>query len=143
MGLAKAYLTERMNPVPVATRLPQPANTADTVNGFIRIEPDGGAVMLDDLLFNCGIIVHSYAPHNQDSQAEINLMHCLAHLGAAQGRYIVHPSLQRPWFCTYSRITSLAISQPDPAVNLTRLRGAATWRIKGTSDPLNETSPVE
>lgn len=142
-GLAKAYLTPRMAPVPVATRIPQPSNTADTVNGFIRIEAAGGAVMLDEVLFNCALIIHSYAPNNQESQAEINMMHALAHCNNAQGRYIVHPSLQRPWFVTYSRITSLAIKQADPDVNLTRFRGIITWRVKGMTDPMNETDPVD
>jgi hypothetical protein len=99
--------------------------------------------MLDEYLFNCGLIIHSYAPNNQESQAEINMMNALAHCGNAQGRYIVHPSLQRPWFVTCSRITALAVKQHDPQVNLTRFHAMITWRIKGSADPLNEPPTVD
>ncbi len=139
-GLAIAYFTPRVAPVPVATRLPQPDRTQDTVNGFIRIEAAGGHTMHDGLFFNCGIIIHSYAPNNQESMAEVNMMHALAHAGNAQGRFIVHPSLQRPWFVSYSHITALGVRQADPLVNLTRFRGMAVWRIQGASDPLNESN---
>ena len=37
--------------------------------------------MVDDSLFNVGVIVHSYAPNNQESQAEINMIAALAHMG--------------------------------------------------------------
>lgn len=137
-ALTIAYLTPRVAPVPVATRLPQPERTQDTVNGFIRVEAAGGTLMNDDCIFNVGIILHSYAPNNQESQAEINMMHVLAHMGNAQGRYLTHPSLQRPWYVTYSRIAAVAVKQADPHVTLTRFRGMVTWRVKGMNDPLHE-----
>jgi hypothetical protein len=137
-GLAKAYLTPRLTPIPVATRLPQPGKTQDTVNGFIRLEAAGGAIQVDELLFNCGLIIHSYASNDDESQAEINLMTALAHAGNAQGRFIVHPSLQRPWFVTFSKITGLGVRQADPLVNMTRFKGQVTWRIQGQNNPLDQ-----
>lgn len=140
-GLAKAYFTPLLAPMPVATRLPQPGKTEDTINGFIRIEAAGGHLRPDTVFFDVGIIIHSYAPNNLESQAEINCMKALAVGGNAQGKYITHPSLQRPWFVSYSRISGLAVKQSDPHVNLTRFRGLLVWRIKGMPDPLNEPSP--
>ena len=137
-ALTVAYLTPRIAPVPVATRLPQPERTEDTISGFIRIEAAGGSLRGNDLVFDAGIILHSYAPNNQESQAEINMMRAVAHMGNAQGRYIVHPSLQRPWFVQYSRITALATKRADPLVNLTRFRAMVSWRVKGMLDPINE-----
>ncbi len=141
-GLAMAFFSPRMAPTPVATRLPQPSRTEDTVNGFLRIEAAGGSIMNDMFMFNCGIILHSYAPNNQESMAEIVLMHAMAHGNNAQGQFITHPSLQRPWYVTYSRIQALGVRQADPLVNLTRFRGMITWRIQGMNDPLpNDTDP--
>jgi hypothetical protein len=137
-GLAIAYFTPRLAPIPEATRLPQPGRTQDTVNGFIRIEAAGGSLMTDQVFFTCGLIIHSYAPNNQESMAEINMMHAMAHAGNAQGRLLVHPSLQRPWYVTYSRITALGVRQADPLVNMTRFRGMVTWQIQGMNNPLNE-----
>lgn len=135
-GLAISYFTPRLAPTPVATRLPMPSQTEDVVNGFLRIEAAGGSVMVDELMFNCGIIVHAYAPNNRESFAEILCMHALAHGGNAQGQLITHPSLQRPWYITYSRITALGVRQADPLVNLTRFRGMVMWRCQGMPNPL-------
>lgn len=40
----------RSTPIPVATRLPQPSKTEDTISGFIRVEAAGGAIQLDDCM---------------------------------------------------------------------------------------------
>ena len=142
-GLAKAYFTPRMAPVPVATRLPQPGRTEDTINGFLRIEAAGGRVLKDELFFDCSVILHSYANNNQESMAEINAMRAVAHGGNAQGRAIVHPSLGKPWFVSWSRVTALAVKQADPLVNMVRFRAMVTWRIQGTVDPLTPPDPVD
>jgi hypothetical protein len=143
-GLAKAFFTPHMAPTPVATRLPQPDRVSDTVNGFLRIEAAGGALQADAFLFNCNIILHSYANNNQESLAEIIMMQALAKGGNAMGQMITHPSLQRPWFVTYSRVSGLALKQNDPLVAMTRFRGMVTWRIQGQYDPLpNDTDPLQ
>lgn len=143
-GLTRAFLVPHMAPTPVATRLPQPERTEDTVNGFLRIEAAGGAIQIDELLFNCNIILHSYANNNQESLAEIIMMRALGKAGNAQGQMIVHPSLQRPWYVLYSRISGLAVKQNDPLVAMTRFRGMITWRVQGQLDPLpNDTDPLQ
>ena len=41
-SLGLYYLTPYMGTTPIATRLPDPAKQADTINGFLRIEAGGG-----------------------------------------------------------------------------------------------------
>lgn len=135
-GLMVAYLTPILSPTPVATRLPQPAKTEDTVNNFLRVESAGGAPSGDDqVLFNVSCILHSYCPNNQESQGEQLLATALAWAGNAQGLYITHPSTQVDYFVTYSRITGLGMKQADPQVALTRFRGMVTWTIHGIPQP--------
>lgn len=130
-----AFFTPLMAPVPVATRLPQPGQAADTVNGFLRVEAAGGSVQKDGFLFDVGLILHSYAPNNQESLAELIMMRATAFGGNAQGQMITHPSLQRPWYVTFSRIQGLALRQADPMVNLTRFKALIIWRVQGMVDP--------
>lgn len=143
-GLARAFLVPHMDPTPVATRLPQPERTSDTVNGFLRIEAAGGAIQTDELVFNVNLTLHSYANNNQESLAEIILVRALGKAGNAQGQMIVHPSLQRPWYVMYSRISSLGVRQNDPLVAMSRFVGKITWRVQGQLDPLpNDTDPLQ
>jgi len=135
-GLAKAFFTPHMAPTPVATRLPQPDRTSDTVNGFLRIEAAGGSLQPDAYLFNCDITLYSYSPANEESLGELIMMRALAKGGNAAGQAITHPSLQKPWYVTYSRISGLAIKLNDPVVSLAKFRGQVTWRIQGQPDPL-------
>lgn len=143
-GLARAFLVPHMAPTPVATRLPQPERTADTVNGFLRIEAAGGAIQVDELVFNVNIIIHAYANNNQESLAELILVRALGKAGNAQGQLIVHPSLQRPWSVMYSRISGLGVKQNDPLVAMSRFRGMVTWRVQGQLDPFpSDTDPLQ
>lgn len=130
-GLAVGYLIPLMAPMRVATRLPKPADTEDVINGFLRVEAGGGSVMADEILFNVNIILHSYASNNDESSAELNMQKALAWAGNAQGTTLVHPSTQKEYFVTYSRISSLGHRQGDPLVNMARYRGMVTWRIRG------------
>lgn len=130
-GLAVAYLTPLMSPVPVATRLPVPSSTADTIAGFIRVETAGGALQWDDCLFNVGLIIMSYANNSDESTAETNLTRAVALAGNTQGRYITHPSTAESFYVTYSRITGLPVKSADPQTPLVRFRALVTWRIKG------------
>lgn len=132
-GLMVAYLTPILAPTPVATRLPQPAKTEDTINNFLRVESAGGGPRGDDqVLFNMSVILHSYCPNNQESQGEQLLGEALAWAGNAQGTFVTHPSTQVDYFVTYSRITGLAMKHADPQVALTRFRGMVTWTVHGS-----------
>jgi hypothetical protein len=120
-----------MAPTPVATRVPQPTETADTINGFLRVEAGGGAIMGNQVLFNASIILHSYASNNQESLAEQLMVQAIAYGSNAQGCTIVHPSSAIPYFICFSTATALAMKQEDPLVNLVRFRAMVTWRLQG------------
>ena len=131
-----AYLTPILAPTPVATRLPQPNKTEDTINNFLRVESAGGAPRGEDqILFNVSVILHCYCPNNQESQGEQLLGEALAWAGNAQGTFITHPSTEVEYFVTYSRIAALAMKHADPQVALTRFRGMVTWTIHGQPRP--------
>ena len=135
-GLMVAYLTPLMSPTPVATRLPQPAKTEDTINTFLRVESVGGVPAGDEqLLFNASVVLHCYCTNSQESQGEQILGNALAYAGNAQGTFVTHPSTQVDYFVTYSRITGLAMKHADPQVALTRFRGMVTWMVHGSPRP--------
>jgi hypothetical protein len=130
-GIAKAYFTPLMAPCPVATRLPQPNKTEDTINGFLRIEAAGGPILPDSVFFDIGIILHSYAPNAQESLAEQIMALAIGWGNNASGSWVTHPSSGIPYFVSYSRCTSVGVRQQDPLVNLTRFVGKVTWRMQG------------
>jgi hypothetical protein len=130
-GLATAYFTPLMKPTPVAWRLPQPDVTADTINGFLRVEPSGGPVRADGVLFDVGIILASYAPNNRESDAELIMTRAIAWGNNAMGTFITHPSTQQRFFVAYSRTVSIGTKQADPLVNMARFIGKIMWRMKG------------
>ena len=133
-GLMVAYLTPILAPTPVATRLPQPAKTEDTINNFLRVESAGGRPRGDEqILFDMSVILHSYCPNNQESQGEQLLGDALAWAGNAQGTFVTHPSTGVEYFVTYSRITGLSTKHADPQVALTRFRGMVTWTVHGVT----------
>lgn len=130
-GIAKAYFTPLMAPVPVATRLPQPGATQDTINGFLRIEAAGGPIMPDSVFFDIGIVLHSYAPNNQESMAEQVLALAIGWGNNASGTTIIHPSSGLPYFVSYSRCNSVGAKQQDSLVNMVKFVGKVTWRMQG------------
>jgi len=139
-GLMVAYLTPILAPTPVATRLPVPSKTEDTVNNFLRVESAGGVPHGNDqVLFDASVILHSYCPNDQESQGEQLMAEALAWAGNAQGLYIRHASTQVDYFVTYSRITGLGMKHADPQVAMTRFRGMVTWTIHGIAKDFNFT----
>ncbi len=130
-GLATAYFTPLMAPTPVAWRLPQPEKTEDTINGFLRVEPSGGPIRPDGVLFDIGIILCSYAPNNREGDAELIMTKAIGWGNNAMGSIIVHPSTQQPYFVAYSRTVTVGTKQPDPHVNMTRFVGKVLWRMSG------------
>ena len=139
-GLMVAYLTPIMSPTPVATRLPVPSKTEDTVNSFLRVESAGGSPSgHDQILFNASVILHSYCTNDQESQGEQLLAEALAWAGNAQGLYVRHASTQVDYFVTYSRITGLGMKHADPQVAMTRFRCMVTWTVHGIPKDFDHT----
>lgn len=132
--LAELYFTPLMAPTPVATRLPRPTNTADTINGFLRIEAGGGVLRpsrgLEQLLWDVSVILHAYAPNTQESLAEELIGQAVAWGSNAQGVTTTMLNGDQ-WYCTYSNCTGFATRKADPLVNMTRYRAMVTWRIPG------------
>lgn len=129
-SVAELYFTPLVAPTPVATRLPRPADTADTINAFLRIEAGGGVQRPDGYLWDVSVILHAYAPNTQEAMAE-HLIGVAVGWGAnAQGVTIAMPSGDK-WYVTYSHAPGVITRKADPLVNLARYRAMVTWRVPG------------
>ena len=129
-ALAREYFAPLMAPTPVGTRVPQPSKTADTINGFLRLEAGGGSLRGEMMLWDVAVILHAYAPNTQEYVAEQLIDDAIAWGSNAAGYTQVMPNGDE-WYVTYSRCTGFATRRADPLVNLTRYRGMVTWRIPG------------
>jgi hypothetical protein len=122
-----------MAPTPVGTRLPRPSETADTINGFLRIESGGGVLRpapgLEQLMWDVSLILHAYAPNSDEALAEELIGWALAWGSNAQGTTTAVGS--DDWYVAYSTGAALPTRQADPLVNLTRYRAMVSWRIPG------------
>jgi len=128
-SLGKQYFTPLMA-VPVTTRQPQPAPNKETVNEYLRLQSGGGAQRDDGILWDIALILHSYAPNDQEAQAEDTLGIALGWGGNAQGTFITLKSGVK-WWVTYSRANQLTVKKGDPYVDLVRYQGTVTWRVHG------------
>lgn len=132
--LADLYFTSLMSPVPVGTRLPRPAETADTINGFLRLEAGGGVQRpvkgLEQLFWDVSVILHAYAPNTQETMAEEIITRAVAWGSNAQGTTTTMLNGDK-WYITYSNCTGFATRKADPLVNMTRYRAMVTWRVPG------------
>src|SRR5882757_7621218 len=132
-SLVKAYFTPLMSPLPVVTRLRQPAPNADTITEYLRIQAAGGPQLVttgqEGYFWQCSLILHSYAPADQEVLAEENMTTAVGWGANAQGTTIVTRS-GVPWYCSYST-GQVGTKIIDPSVALVRYRGLATWRIMG------------
>ena len=129
-SMGKAYYTPLMAPLPVVTRLPQPLPSEETVTEFLRIQSGGGAQRSNWFLWDITLILHSYAPNEDEVLAEENLGTALGWGAGAQGQTITLPS-GKEYYVTYSHASGLVTRQGDPYVDLTRYRGMVMWRIQG------------
>jgi hypothetical protein len=133
-SLGKAYFTPLMS-VPVTTRQPQTAPSKETVTEYLRIQSGGGAVQSEGILWDVALILHSYAPNDQEAQAEETLSDALGWGANAQGTYITLKS-GATWWVTYSSAPSLTVKQQDPYVDLVRYKGTVMWRVHGNPLPV-------
>jgi len=131
-ALAIALWTPLMAPLPVTTRLPKPAVRADMVNPVLRVEAAGGFLRQDELLYDISLILHSYAPENQEATAESNLVTALGY-GARGIKAFPITVGGHDFYVIHSWVTGAPLRQNDPLVNMTRYRAMLTWRIPGTA----------
>ncbi|MCV7174936.1 hypothetical protein [Mycolicibacterium sphagni] len=129
--LVNTYLEPLMGGLLVMSRIPpnDPLFTVPDASEYIQTEASGGSPIGDQILFDCHVILHSYSPYDQEDIAERNCGTALAWMGNAQGMTITAAGYD--WGVTFSRVTALAHKYGDPAIPLTRFRGAAAWRIAG------------
>ena len=131
-SVAIAYLQPLMNPVKVVTKLPPGDKMASTpeANTFIRVEASGGVGSSYAGIFTVNIIIHSYAPYNDEIAAEDNLAEAIAWMGNALGSIVVTRDSQE-WFIIDSNVISNGHHLADPRMPLSRYRGVVMWAVQG------------
>ena len=117
------YAAPLVAPTPVATRIPGPANQADTINDFLRVE-SGGGNRANYLEWDLAFILHAYSPveMNASTLAAKITAYCAAARGLTiNGAYV-------------SRVVNVVAPHrlTDPNVNLIRYRSMVTWRMPGS-----------
>lgn len=122
-ALGLLYLTPFMGATPVATRLPNPAQNADTINGFLRLE-SGGGVQCNLLEFDMTLLIHAYALN--EVLAEQICDAAMPWLGAAEGQQIDGWSITR----VVGTIEKHKLGDPN-VQKLTRYRAGIRWRMPG------------
>jgi hypothetical protein len=128
--LGKVYYTPLMAPLLVSTRIPQPAPNQETITSFLRLESGGGIQRQDTILWDMKLILHSYAPNDQETAAEDNLAKAVAWGSNAQGCTITLLNGDA-YYVTYSHAVALSHRQGDPYVDLIRYRSMVNWRVQG------------
>jgi hypothetical protein len=126
-ALAQFFYTPIMLPTPVATRLPRPADTEDTINGFVRVESADSSPLIEfrSAAWDLSFLVHSYSPNEIEAADLIGkaMAHAAsAHFQTVMGFYIVDV------------VNVFGGNRlPEPRVpDLTRYRAAVTWRVAGS-----------
>ena len=130
--LAVAYLTPLVTPLRVLTRIPPNEPAAETIpaNTYVTVQASSGNPMKNSILFNCQIVVETYAPFNDEIEAESNIGTALAWLGNAQGNTIT-VGAGEDWYVTYSQMSALPHRLTLPDNPTTKYLGAVMWRVAG------------
>ena len=128
--VALGYFTPLLAPTPVATRVPQPSNTADTINGFLRLEAAGGVLRADGIFWDVSCILHAYANNTDESLAEQLGEEAVAWGANMTGTSVVMPNGDK-WYCTWARCSGWNTRKADPLVAMVRYRSMVTWRMPG------------
>ena len=121
--LAMAYLTPYMGATPVATRVPNPANNADTVNGFLRVE-DGGGADPNPFWSNLTWFLHGYSPDEVEASQICRTAFKWAR--AARGQSIAGYYVND----VCHAVPPHRLSDPN-VIGLTRYRAMITWQVPG------------
>jgi hypothetical protein len=129
-SLGRHYFLPIMSPLLVTTRVPQPGPNQDQTNAFLRIQSGGGVQRNDGYLWDVTLILHSYAPNDDEVAAEDNLATATAWGANAQGTTITLNN-GTEFYVTFSKATGLATRQGDPMVDLVRYRSMVMWRVPG------------
>ena len=128
-SLGKAFFTPLLT-IPVRTRKPETPAVADMVAPYLRVESGGGSQQEDGILWDVALLLHSYAPNDQESAAEQTAADAVGWGANAQGSWVTLDSGAR-WWITYSGVLSQPVRVDDPAVDAIRYRAGVMWRVHG------------
>lgn len=117
------YLTPYMGTTPIATRLPNPGQQADTINGFLRLEAAGGACP-NVFEYDMTLLLHGYSPNEVQASQICRTAYKWAK--AATGQSVSGYYVSR----VVNSIPPHRLSDPN-VISLTRYRAAVTWRVPG------------
>lgn len=120
------YLNAGLSPTPIATRMPTPDVTADTVNGFLRLEYGGGS-RPNRFQWDVQCILHGYSPN--EIQASLIARQAVALMAAARGQSVSDGT--NNWYVVGVMGVVAPHRLTDPDVILPRYRASVTWRVAG------------
>lgn len=130
-AVAQFFYNELMDPTPVATRLPRPADTDDTVHGFLRVEAGDISPLLEfrSVAWDLSFLIHAFSPNEIEAADIIGKAMALA--ASAHFQTII---TERGKYYIVDVVNVIGGHRlPEPRVpDLTRYRAAVTWRVTGT-----------
>jgi hypothetical protein len=121
--LAQVYLSPHLGLTPVATRVPNPKQQADTINGLLRVEAGGGSCP-NSFEYDMTLLLHGYSPNEVEASQICRTAYKWAK--AATGQSISGYYVSR----VTNSIPPHRLSDPN-VISLTRYRSAVTWRVPG------------
>jgi hypothetical protein len=124
--VGQVFLTPILNPTPVKTRLPIPANNEDTVHGFMRIEAGDAVPVNYGAAYDISWLMHAYS--DNEDQASLISRTAIAWVAAATGQTVAG------WYIVSvpTVIGGQRLHDPNvPSPGLLRYRSAVTWRVAG------------
>lgn len=126
-SMGVAYLTPLMAPTLVGTRLPQPEQDRQMLDGFLRVEAGGGYQDEDEIMWDVSLILHSFSEDEEVAEGVIG--RAVAYMSAAEG--IAIPAGGRDWYVSWAQPRNLATRMDDPNVpNYSRYRAMVSWRVR-------------
>lgn len=116
------YFTPLIAPTLIDSRLPDVANNADTVNGFVTIEAAPGT-RVGLAQWDLSFILHAYSPSEYEAATISRKL--MAYGTAVQGLTVMG------WYIV-GLVNAIGGEQlPNPDIELPRYRSALTWRVQG------------
>lgn len=126
-AIGVGYLTPLLAPVPVGTRLPQPEQDRQMLDGYLRVEAAGGFQDEDEIMWDVSIILHSFS--EDEEVAETNIGMAVAYACAAEG--VAIPGGGRDWYVSWAQARNLPTRMDDPNIpNYARYRAMVSWRVR-------------
>lgn len=124
--LMRAFLLAPLSPTPIITKLPEPADNADTTTAVLRVEA-GGGTKANRFQYDMTCLLHGYSP--DEDQANGICDDAVALASAARGQTVSDGTTN--WFIVAVPSVGMPQRRTDPDVILPRYLGHVTWRVAG------------